>query len=79
MGDRWPEREYRRYRVEMRGNNFVKTGGDAAKVTGAFFGAAREMRGNNFGDAGAFFGAAHEGMGGVIVRDDLSAGFGGTR
>ena len=61
MGDRWPEREYRRYRVEMRGNNFVKTGGDAATVTGAFFGAARE------------------GMGGVIVRDDLSAGFGGTR
>ena len=46
-----------------------------------------EVRGNNFvqagGDAGtvtgAFFGAAHEGTGGVIVRDDLPAGFGGTR
>ena len=46
-----------------------------------------EIRGNTFlqagGDAGAvtgtFFGPAHEGMGGVIVRDDLSAGFGGTR
>ena len=49
------------YRVEVRGNNFVQTGGDAGTVTGAFFG------------------AAHEGMGGVIVRDDLSAGFGGTR
>ena len=46
-----------------------------------------EVRGNTFvqngGDAGAvtgtFFGPAHEGMGGVIVREDLSAGFGGTR
>lgn len=46
-----------------------------------------EIRGNTFlqagGDAGAvtgtFFGPAHESMGGVIVRDDLSAGFGGTR
>ena len=26
-----------------------------------------------------FFGSAHEGMGGVIVRDDLSGAFGGTR
>ena len=37
----------------------------------------------NGGDAGAvtgtFFGPAHEGMGGVIVREDLTAGFGGTR
>ena len=37
----------------------------------------------NGGDVGAvtgtFFGPAHEGMGGVIVREDLSAGFGGTR
>ena len=49
------------YRVEVRGNNFVQTGGDAGTVTGAFFG------------------AAHEGMGSVIVRDDLSARFGGTR
>ena len=35
------------------------------------------------GDAGtvtgAFFGPAHEGMGGVLERDDLSAGFGGKR
>ena len=46
-----------------------------------------EVRGNTFvqigGDAGAvtgaFFGPAHEGMGGVIVREDLSAAFGGTR
>ena len=45
-----------------------------------------EVRGNTFvqngGDVGAvtgtFFGPAHEGMGGVIVREDLSAGFGGT-
>ena len=28
---------------------------------------------------GAFFGASHEGMGGTLVRDDLSAGFAGTR
>lgn len=35
------------------------------------------------GDAGtvtgAFFGPVHEGMGGVLQRDDLSAGFGGKR
>ncbi len=35
------------------------------------------------GDAGevtgAFFGPAHEGMGGVVERSDMSAGFGGTR
>ena len=35
------------------------------------------------GDAGsitgAFFGAAHQGMGGTLVRDDLGAGFAGTR
>ena len=28
---------------------------------------------------GAFFGAAHEGMGGTLERDDLAAGFAGTR
>ena len=28
---------------------------------------------------GTFYGSAHEGMGGVLVRDDLSAGFGGKR
>ena len=28
---------------------------------------------------GAFFGPAHEGMGGVVERSDMSAGFGGTR
>ena len=46
-----------------------------------------EVRGNTFvqtgGDdgtvTGAFFGPEHEGMGGVQERDDLSAGFGGTR
>lgn len=46
-----------------------------------------EVRGNTFvqtgGDdgtvTGAFFGPALEGMGGVLERDDLSAGFGGTR
>ena len=45
------------------------------------------VRGNTFnqtgGDAGevtgAFFGARHEGMGGVVERIDMSAGFGGTR
>ena len=45
------------------------------------------VRGNTFvqtgGDAGlvtgAFFGPSHEGMGGVLVRDDLSAAFGGKR
>ena len=46
-----------------------------------------EVRGNTFvqtgGDdgtvTGAFFGPAHEGMGGVLEHDDLSAGFGGKR
>ena len=46
-----------------------------------------EVRGNTFvqngGDAGtvtgAFFGPAHEGMGGVLQREDLSAGFGGRQ
>ena len=46
-----------------------------------------EMRGNTFvqtgGDdgtvTGAFYGPSHEGMGGVLVRDDLRAGFGGSR
>ena len=45
------------------------------------------VRGNTFnhtgGDAGevtdALFGAPHEGMGGVIERSHMSAGFGGTR
>ena len=45
------------------------------------------VRGNTFvqtgGDAGlvtgAFFGPSQEGMGGVLVREDLSAGFGGKR
>ncbi len=49
------------YGIEVRGNTFVQTGGDAGTVTGAFFG------------------PAHEGMGGVLERDDLSAGFGGKR
>ena len=46
-----------------------------------------EVRGNSFiqtgGDTGqvtgAFFDPAHEGMGGVLVREDMSAGFGGRR
>lgn len=49
-----------------------------------------DIRENTFQQAGAvgddegrvtgtFFGARHEGMGGVLVRDDLSAGFGGRR
>ena len=46
-----------------------------------------EVLGNTFiqtgGDrgtvTGAFFDPGHEGMGGVVVRDDLSAGFGGRR
>lgn len=46
-----------------------------------------EVRGNTFsrtgGDVGvvtgAFFGPRHEGMGGVLERADLSAGFGGKR
>ncbi len=45
------------------------------------------VRGNTFtqtgGDAGevtgTFFAPAHEGMGGVVERSDMSAGFGGTR
>ena len=45
------------------------------------------VQGNTFvqsgGDAGlvtgAFFGPSHEGMGGVVLREDLSAGFGGDR
>ena len=50
-----------RYRIAVRGNTFVQTGGDAGLVTGAFFG------------------PSHQGMGGVLVRDDLSAGFGAER
>lgn len=49
------------YRIAVRGNTFVQTGGDAGAVTGAIFG------------------LSHEGMGGVLVREDLSAGFGGKR
>ena len=50
-----------RYRIAVRGNTFVQTGGDAGVVTGAFFG------------------PFHEGVGGVLVREDMSAGFGGKR
>ncbi|MDE0373474.1 MAG: hypothetical protein OXI73_13160 [Rhodospirillales bacterium] len=49
------------YRIAVRGNTFVQTGGDAGVVTGAIFR------------------PSHEGMGGVLVREDLSAGFGGRR
>ena len=46
-----------------------------------------EVGGNRFwatsGDDGivdgAFFGVAHEGMGGVVRREDLTAAFGGSR
>ena len=46
-----------------------------------------EVRGNTFtetgGDdgvlTGAFFGELHEGMGGILERDDLTAAFGGSR
>ena len=58
---RYPQDGDLGYRIEVRGNTFVQTGGDTGTVTGAFFG------------------PAHEGMGGVIVRDDLSAGFGTIR
>ena len=45
------------------------------------------VRGNTFGQTGgdsgevtgAFFGPSHDGMAGVLVRDDLSGGFGGKR
>ena len=59
-GTTWNDGDLR-YDIEVRGNTFVQTGGDAGTVTGAFFG------------------PAHEGMGGVLERDDLSAGFGGKR
>ena len=49
------------YRIAVRGNTFVQTGGDAGTLTGAFFG------------------QSHEGVGGVLERSDLSAGFGGDR
>ncbi len=49
------------YRISVRGNTFVQTGGDEGFVTGAFLG------------------PSHEGMGGVVLREDLSAGFGGKR
>ena len=39
-----------------------------------------ERTGGDEGEiTGAFFGPAHEGMGGVLERDDLAAGFGGKR
>ena len=50
-----------RYDIEVRGNTFVQTAGDAGTVTGSFFG------------------PAHEGMGGVLEHNKLSAGFGGKR
>ena len=59
-GTTWNDGDLR-YDIEVRGNTFLQTDGDAGTVTGAFFG------------------PAHEGMGGVLERDDLSAGFGGTR
>ena len=60
-GGMWGEDGDLGYSVEVRGNTFTRTGGDAGEVTGAFFG------------------PRHEGMGGVLERSDLSAGFGGKR
>ena len=67
-------------------------GAPGAPGSGAVFGDGDlnygiAVRGNTFarasGDAGAvtggFFGGGHEGMGGTLVRDDLAAGFAGTR
>ena len=67
-------------------------GAPGAPGSGAVFGDGDlnygiAVRGNTFarasGDAGVvtgvFFGAGHEGMGGTLVRDDLAAGFAGTR
>ena len=59
-GATWDDGDLR-YDIEVRGNTFVQTAGDAGTVTGAFFG------------------PAHEGMGGVLEHDKLSAGFGGKR
>ena len=59
-GTTWNDGDLR-YGIEIRGNTFVQTVGDAGTVTGAFFG------------------PAHEGMGGVLEHDKLSAGFGGKR
>ncbi len=59
-GEMWEDGDLG-YSVEVRGNSFTRTGGDAGVVTGAFFG------------------PRHEGMGGVLERSDLSAGFGGKR
>ena len=50
-----------KYFVGVRGNTFVRIGGDVGEVTGAFFS------------------ASHEGMGGVVERNDLAAGFAGKR
>ena len=68
------------------------TGGPGAAGSGALWGDGDlaytvAVDGNVFARAGgdegtltgAFFGAGHQGMGGTLVRDDLSAGFAGTR
>ena len=52
-----------RYPIVVGGNGFWRTWGD----------------GDEGVVNGAFFGIAHEGMGGVLDREDLSAGFGGRR
>ena len=52
-----------RYPIEVTGNTFY-----------------REYHSGDVGEvAGSFYGPAHEGMGGTLRRDDLLAGFGGTR
>ena len=52
-----------RYPIVVSGNGFWRTWDDGDDGT----------------VNGAFFGIAHEGMGGVLDREDLSAGFGGRR
>ena len=59
-GTRWGEGDLG-YDVVLRGNSFVRAGGDAGQVTAGFFG------------------DSHEGVAGVIERDDLTASFGGER
>ena len=38
------------YRVEVRGNTFLRAGGDAGTVTGAFFGPEHEGMGGGLGE-----------------------------
>ena len=53
--------------------------GDLGYTIAVHGNAFRETAGDDGTLTGAFFGRSHEGMGGTLERDDLSAGFGGTR